>query len=169
MKFDVIVIGGGKSGFKEAMDAANKGQNCALLSEGRSLDKIDYDEFTKAGGSLLMGDSAESAIFEGNKVTGIKTHKLEATVLSAELYILATGRFFSKGLSADMDSVRETVMGLDLDFDAERDKWFKDDFFDAQPFMEKGVVTDKDGHPFKGGEKIINVKVVGTILSKSRK
>lgn len=169
MKFDVIVIGGGQSGFAEAMRAVGGGLGCALLSEGRSLDNIAYDEFIKAGGTLLMGDSAESAVFAEGKVSGIKTRKLGDTLLEAQEYILATGRFFSKGLAADMNSVQETVLGLDLDFDADRSTWFSDDFFAVQPFMEKGVIADSEGHPFKDGVKLTNVKVVGSILSKSRK
>lgn len=169
MKFDVIVIGGGQAGFEEAMKAVSEGKSCAILSEGRTLDKIDYDRFTKAGGTLLMGDSAESASFSGNRVCGIKTHKLGGTVLEADLYVLATGRFFSKGLYADMNSVRETVMGLDLDFDKDRSKWFEDDFFAVQPFMDKGVIADAEGHPFKDGVRIDNVLVVGSILSKVRR
>jgi len=169
MKFDVIVIGGGLSGFAEAMKAVQNGLDCALLSEGRSLDRIRYDDFTKAGGTLLLGDSAEEAVFDGDSVSCIRTHKLVETPLQADLYILATGRFFSKGLSADMNSVRESVMGLDLDFDEKRENWFMDDFFENQPFMEMGVITDGEGHPFKNGGKVTNVRVVGSILSKTRR
>jgi len=169
MKFDVIVIGGGQSGFAEAMEAARAGKSCALISEGRSLDKIDYDEFTRAGGTLLMGDSADSAVIKDNKVLSVRSRKLGETALEAGLYILATGRFFSKGLSADMNSVREKVFGLDLDFEEDRSKWFEEDFFAEQPFMSRGVVADAEGHPYKDGVKIENVKVVGSILSKTRK
>jgi len=169
MKFDVVVIGGGESGFAEAMKSVYEGKSCAMLSEGLSLDKPDYDSFKKAGGVLLMGDSAVAAEFDGNRVTSIRTQKLGNTKIEAELFILATGRFFSKGLIADMKTVRETVMGLNLDFDADRSKWFDDDFFAQQQFMSRGVVTDSEGHPYKGETKIVNVKVVGSILSQKKK
>jgi len=169
MKFDVIVIGGGQSGFREAMEAVRSGKTCAMLSEGRSINKVSYDEFTKAGGTLLLGDSAEAVSFKDGKVNYIRSHKLGDTPLEADEFILATGRFFSKGLAADMNTVRETLMGLDLDFEEDRDKWFSDDFFEDQPFMSRGVITDAEGHPFRGGEKISNVKAVGSILSKSNR
>lgn len=169
MKFDVIVIGGGQSGFSEAMNAVRSGKNCALISEGLSINKVNYNDFTNAGGTLLMGDSAEAVSFNGDKVKYIRTHKLGDTPLEAGSFILATGRFFSKGLSADMTSARETLMGLDVDFEKDRQKWFSNDFFAAQPFMDRGVVTDSEGHPFRNGEKISNVKVVGSILSKAKR
>lgn len=167
MRFDVIVIGGGKSGFAEAMEAVRAGRSCALISEGRSLDRIDYDSFTKAGGTLLMGDSAESVVFDGSRVAYIYTRKLGDTPLEAGLFVLATGRFFGKGLVADMNNVREALMGLDLDFDPDREKWFDSDFFAPQPFMSRGVVADAEGRPLKDGKRIENVRVVGSILSKT--
>lgn len=167
MKFDVIVIGGGRSGYAEAMAAVSAGRSCALISEGRSLDRIDYDAFAKAGGTLLMGDSAVSVVFDGCKVAHIHTRKLGDTPLEAGLYVLATGRFFGKGLVADMNTVREALMGLDLDFDPDREKWFDSDFFAPQPFMDRGVVADKEGRPLKDGKRLENVRVVGSILSKT--
>jgi len=167
MKFDVIVIGGGLSGFAEAMKALQQGSSCALISEGRSLDKIDYDGFVHAGGVLMLGDSAVGPVVNEGIVCGIHTGKLGDTLLQADQYILASGRFFSCGLTADMESVQEPLFGLDLDFDADRSKWFKDDFFADQPFMKCGVVVDSESRPSIQGVKIQNLKVVGSIVSKN--
>lgn len=161
MKFDTVVIGGGQAGFEAAMDALKAGRSCALVSKGRSLDKIGYEEFTAAGGMLMLGDEVTASAPCAGRVTTLKGVSLEADV-----FVLATGRFFSGGLKADMDSVCETVFGLDLDFPEDRTEWFSTTFADDQPFQEFGVKVDALGHPSVNGVKQDNIIVKGNIISR---
>lgn len=166
MKFDTVVIGGGYAGFEAAMLSLEQGQSCALISEGRSLDKIDYNAFVAKGGLLMMGDQVTGSIFDGSSIKALSTEKLGENAITSDNFILATGRFFSGGLKADMENVFEPVFGLDLDFPADRAKWFDDDFFAGQPFMDSGVTVDSKGHPSIGGKVVKNLVVKGSILTK---
>lgn len=166
MRYDVVVIGGGPAGFSAAMEALREGRSCAMLSEGKSLEKLDYNAFTLAGGMLLMGDRATGAAVRDGEIVSLSTSRLGNDALTADKYILASGRFFSGGLRADMDSVFEPVFGLDLDFPEDRSLWFDFDFFAPQPFMDSGVTTDAEGHPSIGGVTIKNLFVKGDILTK---
>ena len=142
MKFDTVVYGCDAAALGAATDALRQGGTCALVRRGLPLEKIDYSGFVAAGG-LVFHAGAE---------------------VSADKYILATGRFFSGGLLADMEKVYEPVFGLDLDFPDDRSLWFDPDFNADQPFMRFGVVADADGHPFIGGVRQDNIIVIGDIL-----
>lgn len=163
MKFDTIVIGGGRSGLAAALEALGQGKTCALVSFGRSVSRPDYRPFTSAGGVLLYGDRVVGALWDGPRVAAVKTENLGDTLLEAHDFVLATGKFFGGGLEADMDKVRETVFGLDVLCEADRSKWFDPDFFARQPFMDFGVATDADGHPFKAGTVVPNLVATGQI------
>ena len=163
MKFDTIVIGGGRSGLAAALDALGKHRTCALVSFGRSISRQDYGPFTAAGGTLLYGDRVVSAEWDGPRVAAVRTENLGDTLLEADDFVLATGKFFGGGLHADMDGVRETVFGLDVVYEADRSKWFDPDFFAHQPFLDFGVATDPDGHPFRNGAVVPNLVATGQI------
>jgi len=165
MKFDVVVIGGGYVGFQKACAALSQGKSCALVSRGKSLDRIDYSSFVRDGGVFLLGDTAVSGEISDGRLLKIYTEKLGSTALEADEFILATGRFFSGGLSSDMNSVFEPLLGLDVFFEADPSLWFNADFFEDQPFSHFGVKTDPSGHPFKDGVVVSNLTVVGDILA----
>ena len=83
----------------------------------------------------------------------------------ASVYVLATGRFFTRGLVSDMNSIRESVFGADVQFDPDPSRWCVEDFFAAQPFESFGVVVDEDQHPLKNGKAIVNLYAAGGILA----
>ena len=169
MVFDVIIIGGGRSGLQAGIQALAEGKSCALVSYGRSTSNVDYSPFNAAGGTLLLGDKAVRAELspEGDRVEKIWTLNLGVnTPLKAERYVLASGKFFGGGLVADMDEVREPLFGLDVWYEKDRSKWFDYDFFAPQPFMDFGVETDDAGHPHKNGKTIENLTVIGQICRK---
>ena len=163
MKFDTIVIGGGRSGLEAALEALDAGGTCAIVTFGRSTGGVDYRPFTAAGGTLLLGDKVTGAEWDGPRIASLRTANLGSTPLEADNYVLATGKFSGGGLYADMDSVRETVFGLDVRYEEDRSKWFDPDFFARQPFLDFGVATDPDGHPFAGGVKVPNLVAVGRV------
>ena len=81
----------------------------------------------------------------------------------ADDYILATGKFFSRGLFSDKEHIWEPVFGADVDYDPDRTKWYEREFDAPQPFMKFGVRTDADGHVSVGGQIIVNLTAVGDI------
>lgn len=180
MRYDAVVIGGGSSGCAEALRRAAEGQKVCLISAGLTLHSLEPEmkgrpyallhELTKAGIAVLRGDIAVEAFWtaEGSTspdrlaVSSIRT--ANGVTLEAAEFVLATGRFFSRGLMADMDGIREPLFGADVDFPADRSKWFDPDFFAPQPFESFGVKTDSKGRILKGGKAVENVFAIGKIL-----
>ena len=110
----------------------------------------------------MRGDTAEEVVWAAGEATAI--HTSNGITLEAGEFVLATGRFFSRGLIADMNGVHESLFGADVDFPADRSKWFDPDFFAPQPFEGFGVKTDKKGRILKGGKAVENVFAIGKIL-----
>lgn len=117
--------------------------------------------FEAAGGSFLMGDTAMDPQFEGDRVLSLKTANLGETRLYADNFVLATGSFFGKGLSATHDEVIEPVFGLDVACPRTRDGWYDADFFAKQEYLGFGVKTDKDFRAFRNGRTVENLYVAG--------
>lgn len=117
------------------------------------------------GGSILVGDKAIEGRFENGKLVEIKTEHLTEDSLTADNFILATGSFMNKGLISDYTHVYEPVFGLDVDAAADRNDWYVENVFNAQPYMNFGVTTDAKLHAVKDGKTIENLFVIGSILS----
>lgn len=123
------------------------------------------DRFTRLGGIFFKGDTVEKAVVSDNYVEGIYTSHQEDIELRADSYVLATGSFFSRGIIARPDEVYEPIFGLDVQYDADRSRWYDANVFERQPYMSFGVKTDDFFHPLLGGEKVHNLYAIGSILS----
>ena len=121
--------------------------------------------FRMLGGNYLMGDSAVSGTFDGDRLTAITTAKLGDMPLKADNFVLATGSFISRGLIADYERVYEPVLGLDVDADAEREQWTRFGVLEQQAYMGYGVATDGNLHCLKQGKTISNLHAIGSVLS----
>ena len=164
MKYDVIIIGGGLAGLTAGVELCRAGKTCCVVSEGLSLhEDAPKAGFLAAGGVLLSGDSVVDGIWDGMTLKSVRTRNLEDTPLEAVHFILATGKFFSRGLVATMDSVRESVFGADVEFDPCRDRWYDQDFFAPQPFERFGVRTF-EGRVLFGGVPSDNLYAAGEVL-----
>lgn len=162
MKFDVIVIGGGHSGMEMAMHLQQSGLQCAVVSKGGSLYDAPQDGFRANGGTILT-DEAVSGTIQDGVVTGLATACLGDDTLTADKYYLATGKFFTGGLRADMDRVYEPIFGIDVRYEHDRDRWFGEKFDDPQPFMSFGVETSGNGCALKDGKEVSNLFPIGEI------
>ena len=165
MNYDIVIIGGGLAGMTAGLELQKAGLRCCVVSEGLSLHKTPKAEFLATGGTLLMGDSVTGGLWDGLRLKAVRTRNLEDTLLEAGAFILCTGAFFSKGLAADMDSVRETVFGADVQFEGCRDLWYDPDFFAPQPFESFGVQTDREGRVLFDGKRAENLYAAGEVLA----
>ena len=121
--------------------------------------------FKMLGGTYLMGDSAVSGTFEGDRLTAISTAKLADMPLKADNFVLATGSFISRGLIADYERIYEPVLGVDVDADANPDTWTRFGVLQPQPYFGYGVATDEQFRCKKDGKTISNLYAIGSILS----
>lgn len=121
-------------------------------------------EFEATGGVFLQGDTVCCPEITGNHVLGIGTVNFGDIRLSADNYVLATGSFFSKGLSSSPEKIYETVFGTDIASPAERKDWYDTDFFNRQDYLSAGVDTDCDFRCRKDGRTIDNLYAVGSVL-----
>ena len=125
--------------------------------------------FEVLGGTFLMGDEVTSAAMHEGIVSSITTRNLDTVRLFADHFILASGGFFSKGLASTPTQVYEPLFGLDIDFAEDRNAWYDADFFASQPYMDFGVKTDAELHPYKDGEPVKNLFAIGSVLGNTRK
>ena len=121
--------------------------------------------FRMLGGTYLMGDTAMSGTFEGDRLTGITTAKLTDMPLKADNFVLATGSFISRGLKADYERVYEPVLGVDVDADADREQWTQFGVLRPQAYSGYGVATDGNLHCLKQGKPVRNLYAIGSVLS----
>lgn len=169
MRFDVVIIGGGWAGCSAAEKLVEAGRKVCIVSEGLSLSAVKYDSpyarlaaLQKQGAVVLRGDRAVCGKIEDGKVVEVRTRNQDEPLVADE-YILATGKFFSRGLLSDKDHVWEPVFGADVDYDPDRTKWYDPDFDAPQPFIKFGVKTDAEGHVLVEGRAIVNLTAVGDI------
>lgn len=121
--------------------------------------------FRMLGGTYLMGDTAMSGTFDGDRLTGITTAKLTDMPLKADNFVLATGSFISRGLKADYERVYEPVLGVDVDADADREQWTQFGVLRPQAYSSYGVATDGNLHCLKQGKPVSNLYAIGSVLS----
>ena len=164
MKFDVVVIGGGLAGMTAATALQQGGLKCAVVAEGLSLSGASREAYTAAGGTLLAGDRVTGGTIENGRLVSIRTEKLGDVTLEARAFILATGKFFSRGIVADMQKVYEPIFGLDVQYDADHSTWFSPSFAAPQRFLEFGVIAE-DGCAVRNGVKIENLFPAGEVLA----
>ena len=121
--------------------------------------------FEAAGGTFLMGDSVVRTHVADGRAVAVFTQNLGSTPLEAEQFVLASGSFFSKGLTASPDSVREIVFGLDTDWTPGRENWYDRRFFAPQAYLRFGVHTDAQFRPSLQGTLLENLHCIGSVLS----
>ena len=121
--------------------------------------------FRMLGGTYLMGDSAVSGTFDGDRLKSVTTAKLSEMPLKADQFVLATGSFISRGLIADYEHVYEPVLGVDVDADVDREQWTRFGVLQPQAYSRYGVATDSQLRCLKQGKTITNLHAIGSVLS----
>jgi glycerol-3-phosphate dehydrogenase subunit B len=75
----------------------------------RAMDRV----FKKAGGTLLIGHQAKSAIIKNDVIESVVAQSpLREVAISPKTIVLAPGKFIGGGLEADETGIRETVFNL---------------------------------------------------------
>ena len=96
-------------------------------------------------------------------------HDTPETKVTAEKAILATGRFFGKGLRASRTGLRESIFDLPVEQPDERSLWHHRDLLhpNGHPINRAGVRVDAQFRPVTADGDVIhsNLHAVGSILA----
>ncbi|MBC7004194.1 glycerol-3-phosphate dehydrogenase subunit GlpB [Photobacterium sp. BZF1] len=134
---------------------------------GIRLEEAMKSHYKRLGGLLLSGDEVLKGEFNNGCLDKIFTRNHEDIPLVADSFLLASGSFFSKGLSAQRHAVCEPIFGLDMADSTHRDHWYQPQFFSPQshPFMKMGVECNKQLNPTLNQQVIKNLYCAGAILA----
>ncbi|MBT3312495.1 MAG: glycerol-3-phosphate dehydrogenase subunit GlpB [Desulfobacterales bacterium] len=135
---------------------------------GIRLDSALKSRFTALGGIFIPGDKVEGGKITNNKVDYIYTRNLKGIKLKAKNFVLTTGSFFSGGLTADFNMIKEPVFNLKIDYPKDRSSWRSKEFFHNQghPFLNFGVKTNSMLNPFtSSGSLLKNLFCTGALLA----
>ncbi len=121
--------------------------------------------FQQLGGVYMLGDTAVRYAAEGDRITALYTADHGDIAFTADDYVLATGSYFSQGLVAEMNGVREPLFGLEVAYAADRGAWYDRDLFAAQPFELFGVKCDEQLRGLRDGRAVENLHVIGAGLA----
>ena len=162
MKFDVVIIGGGLAGMTAATLLQQNGRRCCVVARGLSLSGAERQSFERAGGILLAGDRVTAGRLQDGRVCAVQTEKLGDEWLEARDFLLATGKFFSCGLIADMEHIYEPIFGLDVREIPGFQERAAESFDAPQPFLDFGVRT-QEGKALLDGKTVGNLYVAGEV------
>ncbi len=135
---------------------------------GMRLDDALKSRFAAEGGVFIAGDRVTGGRMEGGRLLSVNTRHGGGAELSARFFVLATGSFFSGGLSSRVDEVSEPVLGLAVDRTLPRSTWYAPRFLDpaSHPFLSFGVSTNETLNPADAsGREVKNLFCAGAVLS----
>lgn len=120
--------------------------------------------FRKCGGIIMDGDAVTSVTHDTSGLHQVWTRNHGDIPLKARHVVLASGSFFSNGLVAERQRVREAIFDLDLHDYAAGGDWSHPDFFHSQPWQSIGVKTNARLQPARHGEVVAGLYAIGTVL-----
>ncbi len=134
---------------------------------GIRIDNALKNRFLELGGIYIAGGRVGGGRVVNNRLECVIREDFKGEEIVGKGYVLCTGSFFSKGLSASSSAIKEPILGLDLDCEMDRRAWTSKGFFSdkGHPFMNYGVKINKNLNPSREGETIENLYCSGAILS----
>lgn len=134
---------------------------------GMRLDNAIKARFTARGGVFIASETIESGEVTDDRVVSIHTRNQEDDI-RARFYVLASGSFFSRGLSSRYGHMTEPVFDCRLDVPPDGTSLSSTTFFspESHDFLRAGVVTDEQLHPeILPGRPVTNLFCAGAVLS----
>jgi len=135
---------------------------------GLRIKELAFDGLSRKGGKLFL----KSHIDEIEQLNGKFVFRFQSgqrnCIVEAENIIMATGRFFGRGLKSENSRIVESLIGLYVSQPENRGNWFSDNFFDkcGHSINKAGVLTDSYFRPLNNAGSLFNENfyTVGSIL-----
>lgn len=137
---------------------------------GIRLQRAFLHYLQKAGVRVHGNSKVIRGVVEGKKVTGVVVKSVvREKIFSARKVILATGGFYSGGLTMrEFDAPKESIFDLPVFFPTGAENWNNANLFDDKPqgFSMTGIFTDADFKPIDESGNVLydNLRVVGANL-----
>jgi glycerol-3-phosphate dehydrogenase subunit B len=134
---------------------------------GMRLDNALKARFAAQGGIFIASETIESGTVENDRVVSIHTLN-QGDDIRAACYVLASGSFFSKGLSSRYGRMTEPVFDCRLDIPPDCKSLAAESFFSpkSHDFLRAGVKTDERLNPeTTSGQAVTNLYCAGAVLS----
>lgn len=127
---------------------------------GIRLREMFEQVFPKKGLTLIPQQKVQSLDFNDQGVTLSLSDNYGPITINAKAVILATGRFLSGGLDAQLEGIKETLLDLPVTQPEQRVEWYNTTYTapEGHPINRAGIEVDdqfrplgKDGKPYHPG------------------
>jgi glycerol-3-phosphate dehydrogenase subunit B len=134
---------------------------------GMRLNEILGNILREEGVTCFQNRRVESIIPENGRFLARFDNNEETITINTESLVIASGRFLGKGLSAEDEGIKETLLNLPVEQPSLKTHWFRSDFFNraGHGFNRTGIVTDRFFRPVKNNLEVLypNLYTVGSI------
>lgn len=136
---------------------------------GIRLREMFEQVFPQKGLTLVPQQKVQSIDFSGELVQLHLSDNYGPIIINAKTVILATGRFLSGGLEAELNGISEPLLGLPVTQPASRDDWYSIDYMNKQghEIHKCGIEVDAHFRPLDNEGKVVDPRLfsAGVILA----
>lgn len=130
---------------------------------GIRLREMFEQVFPQKGLTLIPQQKVKAVDFNDNHVTLKLTDSYGPVIIEAKAVILATGRFLSGGLEAQIDGISESLINLPVTQPEGRENWYNKSYTAkaGHPINRSGIEVDEMFRPLKSDGKPFHPALFG--------
>ncbi|PIE73507.1 MAG: anaerobic glycerol-3-phosphate dehydrogenase subunit B [Deltaproteobacteria bacterium] len=136
---------------------------------GIRLREMIEQVFPARGVELIAQQKVHRVVCDEDRIRLHVKDNYGAIVIGAKSVLLASGRFLSGGLTADIKAISEPLFDLHVAQPKSRDQWFREQYMAPQGHgaHRAGLLVDDHFRPLDGAGKVVEPRLfaAGTILA----